>query len=364
MLQRKAFHFVSSSAAASQAENFEGRLTEVVDLLNAGDFASTVQKCDEALGEFPTSPEYLRSKGIALFGMGDSRAANEALGLCFEINPDDAEHYVVVIQACASLGQILWARKWAHEGAKRARDRREIYRAWFEVEEQAEHAKLMRMCLGQLRLLEEPQQSLEELRMRLQGLEERLARCERELEDAWRSLQQRRLEDAERISRRLTQEHPHHMPALFLSGVLAIEQERWADAISHLRRAFLHRPLAEPDVPFLLGHAYLKLGKVYHATVMHFVWQDHYNEAAAALDSRGLHEREGAGALAVLTFESEYERRLAQDATALAQQGLGILRTYGAVSDADPEAREQIAEIVHGTNRLLGWLAGGSYDGR
>lgn len=347
-LQRRAFDAVSLSSHVLQAEREPpsriDRIKEIFELCNARNFAMAVQKCDAALEDFPVDPHCLRCKGIALFGMGESRAANDVLDLCFQVHPEDAEHYVVVTQACAALGHAVWARKWAQVGAKRARDKRQVYKAWFEAEEQAEHVKLMRMCLGQLQLLEEPEPSLEELGARLKGLEERLARCEREIEAAFGLVQQRSFAEAERIAHRLIQEHPRHGPAMLLSGVLAMEREQWMAAIGHLRRAFVQLPLGDPDIPFLLGHAYLKLGKVQHAAVMHSVWQQRYTEAAAALEG-------GAGAES--TFASACERLLLEDPAVPAQQCRGILRAYRAVSDAELEARERIEEVLRGTERLL-----------
>jgi tetratricopeptide (TPR) repeat protein len=349
-----------SLAAESKQFRDEDSINEIIDLCNARDFAKAAQKCDEALEDFPLKPYYLLLKGIALFGMGESTAANEALSLCFEVDPDNTEHYVAVIQGCAALGQFIWGRRWAEEGAKRAVDKRQVYKAWFMAEEQAERVELARWCLEQLRLLEEPELSLRELRMRLQGLEERLARCEREVQDAWRLLQQGRLGEAKRISHKLNQEHPYHLPALFFSGVLAMEQDQLAEAIRYLHHALILSPMGNPDVPFLLGHAYLKLGNVHHAIMTHFLWQKVYNEAAAALQGRDLRAPDGAGADAELQFESAWEEQIVENATVVEQQGRGILSAYRAVADADPETSEQIAQVVQGTERLLAWLLGAS----
>ncbi|KYF57256.1 hypothetical protein BE04_45755 [Sorangium cellulosum] len=377
MLQRRASDTVPSTGRALQGERAQSshkdpvdeiaglwndRFNEIIELSNARDFARVVQKCDEALKEFTVDPYFLRSKGVALLAMDESAAANEALHLCFETHPDDAEHYAAVIHACTALGKFTWVRKWGQEGARRARDRAQVYKAWFDAEEKAADVPRLRMCLAQLRLLEEPESSLEALRMRLSEVADRLARCEREQEGAWRLLHQRRLEEAEQMARRLTQEHPHHVPALFLSGVLAMERDQWAEAIRWLRRAFINQPLGDPDVPFLMGHAYLKLGRVHHASVMHSVWQQDYNEAAASLERRGLRGQDGAGAMAGLTFASECERRLVEDTAAAAQQGRGILAAYRAVSDAERATRARIEEVVHGTERLLTWLGGVSHD--
>jgi tetratricopeptide (TPR) repeat protein len=175
MLQRRAVDAVSAAGGAlpderaqpgprDRLEEMAGRLEirfrEVAELIDGLDFAKAVQKCDEALEEFVLNPYFLLSKGIALLAMGEGTAAGAALDLCFEVYPHDAERYVAISHACAKLGKFTLVRKWAQEGARRALDRAQIYRAWFEAEEAAECVELSRLCLGQLRLLEEPETTL------------------------------------------------------------------------------------------------------------------------------------------------------------------------------------------------------------
>jgi tetratricopeptide (TPR) repeat protein len=336
-------------------------LNEIIDLCNAGKFAPALERCDEALRRLPGNSHYLQLRGVALLGLGRSPAADEAFVLCFEVAPDDTARYVAVIQVCASLGHFTWARRWAHRGARRARDIKAVYRAWFSAEERAGRVAWARMCVERLRRLGEPAPALEDLRLLLQRLEERLSTADREMEAAWSLVRQRRLDEAKRTADRLGGEHPHHVPVLWLAGVIAFERQAWEEAIALLYRAFTLRPLGNPDVLFLLGHAYLRAGRLAEAAAVHSAWQQQYSDVAAGLGrARALQAPERA----VGPTATEWERRLREDGPTLLQQARSILGGYRDVAGDDPETGTRIAELMQWMERLPASLDAVARDGR
>ena len=320
-----AIHFGAARAASKQladAEQFDG----VIDRINAGDFADAVRGCDDLLEDRPLHPDCLRLKAIALLGMGKLAAANESLRLCFEVDPGNTEHHVAAIEAASVLANLNCVRLYAGEGLARGADKRAICKAWFAAEHSAERAGPARRCLEELRSLGEPETSLGEMRTQLRRIEERMASCEQEIQGAWHLLRQGKLDAAEQIAHRLKRQHPHHAPAWLLSGVVAFAQELWAEAISHLYRAFRLHPM-DPDVPFLLVHAHLELGKIHHAIAMYTVWRQCL------------------------------EHRLVPDSATTVEQCRSIQWAFRAISDADPDARECVVRVADETERLLGSLA-------
>src|SRR5262245_31596725 len=78
---------------------------------------------------------------------------------------------------------------------------------------------------------------------------------------AWRALQDRQLEDAERLSQYVTQSHPSYPAGWFLLGVACLRQHRAADALTYLQQAERLRP-DFADVYLHLGNAYRELGRL------------------------------------------------------------------------------------------------------
>lgn len=350
--------FIHSSVdkAAEKQTRDGGRINGIIDLCNRGDFAAALQECDQALEEFPLNTMYLRLKGIALFGLNDGATADEVLNLCFEVEPNNTDHYVAVIHACAALGWIAVGRQWAERAARHAEDRKRAYRAWFDLEELGERLGMARHCIEQLRRLAEPESELQTLQVRLEQLDARLERCRCELGRAWQLRRDGRVGDAECIAHGLKEEFPYHAPALALLGLIAFEQGRYAEAIPDLQNAFWLRPMDNPDVTYLLGYCYLRTGNARIAAGVHSLWQRNFNEAADELQGGASNGTAGDRAGTEPRFNSEWEQRLVEDGALTTQQGLGILAAYEELAGDNPEELDQITEVTQGIERLLGWL--------